>query len=65
MDELTPGRFHLTAYSAGRTVVYGCWNDRAAAVRKFAKWVGEYGALPDPRIVLVDEESGRELGSWP
>ncbi|GAB1331981.1 hypothetical protein [Streptomyces sennicomposti] len=60
-----PGRFHLTAYFVGRSVVHGWWNDRAVAVRKFTGWVGEYGALPDPRIVFVEEESGRELDRWP
>jgi hypothetical protein len=27
--------------------------------------VGEYGTLPDPRIVLVDGETGQELDRWP
>ncbi|MEV7130117.1 hypothetical protein [Streptomyces sp. NPDC093260] len=66
MDAVTPdpgpGRFHLIAYTEGRPVVHGWWNDRAVADQKFAGWVGEYGGLPDPRIVLVDEESWREPG---
>lgn len=46
MDEVTPGpgRFHLTACCAGQPVAHGWWNERAIADRKFAGWVGEYGA---------------------
>ncbi|MEU6449997.1 hypothetical protein [Streptomyces sp. NPDC046979] len=32
---------------------------------KFLAWIGPYGALPDARIVLDDQESGDVLADWP
>ncbi len=45
--------------------MHGWWADRSTAERKFTTWVGEFGAMPDARVVLVDEEAGVVLTSWP
>lgn len=65
MDAVDPERYHLSVTTRGRPAVQGWWGSEAVARRKFATWVGEYGALPDPRVTLVDEETGRVLTSWP
>ncbi|WP_405673312.1 hypothetical protein [Streptomyces sp. NBC_01530] len=56
-------RFHLTLASTGRTVMSGWWADEATARGKFRDWIGRNVA--DARVVLVDEETGRVLASWP
>jgi hypothetical protein len=58
-------RFHLTLFSGGRPVAHGWWAGRATADRKFTTWVGEFGAVEAPRVVLVDEDEQRVLASWP
>ncbi|MFI1166597.1 hypothetical protein ACH4UM_24075 [Streptomyces sp. NPDC020801] len=59
-----PERYHLTLTAGGRTVQHGWWGSEATARRKFAGWIGEHGR-PGARIVLVDEETGETLASWP
>lgn len=58
------GRYHLTLTAAGRPVMHGWWSSESTARDQFRSWVGEHG-LPGARIVLVDEEAGEELASWP
>lgn len=58
-------RFHLTLSSGGRPVAHGWWSDRATADRKFVAWIGESGDVDQARIVLVDEETGTVLTTWP
>lgn len=58
-------RYHLTLTSSGRRVLQGWWGDRSVAEGKFRRWIGEHGALPDPRVTLVDEETGAMLTTWP
>ncbi|MDH6224381.1 hypothetical protein [Streptomyces sp. MJP52] len=60
-----PERFHLTLTAAGRRVLTGWWPDEAVARRKFTRWIGEYGSMPDARVTLVDEETGATLTEWP
>jgi hypothetical protein len=62
---MTAGRFHLTLTSAGRPVMHGWWPVEATARVQLSVWVGSWGALPDARISLVDEESGETLTTWP
>lgn len=62
---MNPERYHLLLTSAGRPVQHGWWGSRATADRKFVEWIGEYGALPDARITLVDEETGTVIHRWP
>ncbi|MFF4761859.1 hypothetical protein [Streptomyces sp. NPDC001292] len=45
--------------------MHGWWGERATADRKFRGWVGECGSLPDARVTLVDEQTGKELARWP
>jgi hypothetical protein len=59
------GRFHLPLTSAGDPVQHGWWGSEATARRKFTSWIGEWGELPEARVVLVDEETGEMLDSWP
>ncbi|MFF9309867.1 hypothetical protein ACF1BS_03060 [Streptomyces sp. NPDC014748] len=61
----TPGRFHLLLSSDGRPVVQGWWGSEATARRKLVGWVGEYGGMPDARIILADEKTGETLAVWP
>ncbi|TXJ75435.1 hypothetical protein E2C11_23265 [Streptomyces lavendulae] len=61
----SPGRYHLLLTSAGQPVQHGWWGREATARRKLAAWIGEYGNLPDVRVLLADEETGEQLGVWP
>lgn len=58
-------RYRLTLTSCGRRVMQGWWGDRAVAERKLTRWIGEHGTLPEPRVTLVDEETGSVLTTWP
>jgi hypothetical protein len=58
------GRFHLTLFSGGRPVAHGWWADRGTADTKLVAWVREF-AVDEPRLTLVDEETGAELTTWP
>lgn len=58
-------RYHLTLTSRGHRVMQGWWGDRAVAEAKLTRWIGEHGVLPDPRVTLVDEETGAALTTWP
>jgi len=60
-----PDRFHLALTTAGRPVAHGWWASEATARGKLRDWVGEWGGLPDARVILVDEETGRVLTTWP
>lgn len=60
-----PDRYHLTLTAGGRPVQQGWWGSEATARRKWSGWIGEYSNLPDARIVLVDEDTGETLASWP
>ncbi|MEU9436622.1 hypothetical protein [Streptomyces sp. NPDC048252] len=62
---MTDGRYHLTLTSAGGPVQHGWWATEATARRKFTSWIGEWGELPEARVVLVDEETGETLDDWP
>lgn len=57
-------RFHLTLTAAGRPAMHGWWGSEATARAKFTRWVGDWGR-EGVRIVLVDEETGRTLETWP
>ena len=59
------GRFHVVLTAVGRTLIEGWWGSEVTARRKLAGWVGEYGDLPDARVVLVDEGTGSVLTTWP
>jgi hypothetical protein len=61
----TPERYHLTLTTGGRRALNGWWPDEETARRKAIRWIGEYGNLPDPRVTLVDEETGVVLTEWP
>ncbi|MGC9541564.1 hypothetical protein [Streptomyces sp. UG1] len=63
MDE--PGRYHLLLRAAGRPAQHGWWRNEAVARDKFTRWIGEYGSLPDARVILADEQEGTVLTSWP
>lgn len=58
-------RYHLTLTAAGRRTMHGWWGSETIARGKFVSWVGVYGALPDARITLVDQETGDALAVWP
>ncbi|AYN37819.1 hypothetical protein D9753_01270 [Streptomyces dangxiongensis] len=60
-----PGRYHLRLFAAGRPVQHGWWGREETARDKFRRWVGEYGAMPDARVTLTDEETGDVLATWP
>ena len=59
-----PGRFHVTLSTAGRPVLDGWWDSEPTARRKFTGLVGEHGR-DGVTIVLVDEDNGELLDSWP
>ena len=58
-------RYHLTLSLDGEPAMQGWWSREATARRQFSSWVGERGSMPGVRIVLVDEEDGTELMTWP
>jgi hypothetical protein len=58
------GRFHLTLFSGGRPVAHGWWGVRSTADAKLVAWIGEL-AVDEPRLTLVDEETGAVLTTWP
>lgn len=59
------GRYHLTLTSAGRPMRHGWWGSETVARSKFARWIGQCDALPDARVILVDEDTGTVLTDWP
>lgn len=61
----SPGRYHLLLSSGGRPVQHGWWPSEETARRKFTRWIGEYGSMPEPRITLTDEDTGEQLAAWP
>ncbi|MGW3197159.1 hypothetical protein ACWDBD_21725 [Streptomyces sp. NPDC001118] len=60
-----PGRYHLLLSSGGWPVQRGWWYVEETVRRKFTRWVGEHGTLPDARVTLTDEETGEQLAAWP
>ncbi|MFF4489398.1 hypothetical protein ACFY0F_23365 [Streptomyces sp. NPDC001544] len=60
-----PERYHLTLASRGQPVQHGWWGSEETARRKFTRWIGEYGSMPDAQVTLVDEETGTVLTTWP
>lgn len=63
--DMHPERFHLTLTSASRPVLQGWWADEAVARGKFTTWIGQHGSIAGARVVLVDEETGAVLTTWP
>ncbi|MFI1165669.1 hypothetical protein ACH4UM_19145 [Streptomyces sp. NPDC020801] len=63
MDESQ--RFHLILTAGGRVLQRGWWGSEATARRKWSGWVGEYGNLRGAHVVLIGEETGDTLASWP
>ncbi|MET9073811.1 hypothetical protein ABZX95_16925 [Streptomyces sp. NPDC004232] len=62
----SPGRYHLLLTTTdGRPVQRGWWHVEETARRKFVRWIGEYGSIPDARVTLTDEETGDQLAAWP
>jgi hypothetical protein len=61
----SPGRYHLLLTTHRRPVQHGWWESEAIALRKFTRWVGEYGSMPNARITLTDEDTGERLAAWP
>ncbi|MCX4704389.1 hypothetical protein [Streptomyces sp. NBC_01373] len=59
-----PERYHLTLSVDDRPVQQGWWGSEATARSKFRAWVGDWGT-PGARVVLVDEETGAVLTTWP
>lgn len=58
-------RYHLTLATGAEPVMQGWWGKRATAERKFSSWIGEHGSVDGARVVLVDEETGETLTTWP
>lgn len=58
-------RYHLTLFAGAEPVMHGWWGKRATAERKFRRWIGEHGSVDGARVVLVDEETGETLTTWP
>ncbi|MER6978292.1 hypothetical protein [Streptomyces carpinensis] len=65
MRTVHPERYDLTLTASGRRVQQGWWSREATARYKFSGWVGQYSGLHDARLLLVGEETGEELASWP
>lgn len=61
---MTDQRFHLTLFSGGAPIAHGWWASRTTADGKFKAWLGEF-PVEDPRLALVDEETGTVLTTWP
>lgn len=62
---MNPGRYHLLLALDGRPAMHGWWDSEATARQQFVGWIGERGSMPGVRIVLVDEETGATLTTWP
>lgn len=62
---MTDQRYHLVLSTAGRPAMHGWWAHEATARDMLPVWVGNWGDLPDARVVLVDEGDGRVIHSWP
>lgn len=62
---MNPERYHLLLTSAGRPVMQGWWGIEATPREMLPVWVGNWGELPDAQVVLVDEETGETLTTWP
>ncbi|MFF1405019.1 hypothetical protein [Streptomyces sp. NPDC058294] len=60
----SPSRYHLLLESGGPPVQHGWWSREETARDKFRRWVGEYGSMPDARIILTDD-NGDVLAVWP
>ncbi|MDX3243677.1 hypothetical protein [Streptomyces sp. ME18-1-4] len=60
-----PDRYHLQLTSAGRPMMHGWWGREVVARAQVAVWIGSWGALPEARVTLVDEETGTVLTTWP
>jgi hypothetical protein len=58
------GRYHLTLTLDSQPAMQGWWGSEATARRRFTAWIGERGR-PGAQIVLVDEETGETLATWP
>jgi hypothetical protein len=58
-------RYHLCLTLDGQPAMQGWWPRESTARRQFSAWVGERGSMPGVRIVLVDEETGETLTTWP
>jgi hypothetical protein len=56
-------RYHLTLSLDGRPAMQGWWGSEETARDRFRDWVGR--AADDARVVLVDEETGETLTTWP
>jgi len=65
LPPVNPERFHLTLTSTGRPVMQGWWGSGTVARSQFTTWIGSWGGLPGARVVLVDEETGETLTTWP
>ncbi|MFG3205308.1 hypothetical protein [Streptomyces sp. NPDC048192] len=59
------GRYHLLLTTGGRPVQHGWWESAATARDKFGRWIDEYGSMPEPRVTVTDEKTGKLLTSWP
>jgi hypothetical protein len=62
---MNPDRYHLTLFVEGRSVMHGWWPLESTARDQLPVWERSWGSLPDARIVLVDEETGETLTTWP
>lgn len=62
---MNAGRYHLTLTASGRPVMHGWWNSESVARAQVSVWIGSWGDLPEARIELTDEETGRRLAMWP
>ncbi|MFE2297893.1 hypothetical protein ACFXAW_06820 [Streptomyces sp. NPDC059445] len=58
-------RYHLLLTLDGRPAMHGWWPKEEPARRQFSSWVGERGDMPGVRIVLIDEQAGEALETWP
>jgi hypothetical protein len=65
VTDTTPGRYHLLLTSHGQPIQHGWWESEATARRKFSRWIGSVDTMPEPRVTLVDEETGEQLEVWP
>lgn len=61
---MTDQRFHLTLFSGGAPIAHGWWASRATADGKVKAWIRDF-PVNEPRLTLVDEETGDVLTTWP